>query len=217
MPAFRRSIWSYIASRRSLRSSSLLQANPQLHDWSGPLKLRTGKRLASHVAEIVVNFKPVPHSALGADAYANANSSNRLTIRLQPKESIRLGALVKTPGLDMSLRNVYLDLAFDQFFSDTRMDAYERLLLDVIAGRLALFVRRDGQEAAWKWVAPIQELWQRSHDGPKLYLAGSWGSVAASALLARDGTCWPEESPAGAESPHDEAREIQVTPEVAPQ
>jgi len=122
--------------------------------WAGvPFFLRTGKRLAGRIAEIVVNFRPVPHSALGAIALRPG--SNRLTIRLQPNESIRLSVLAKQPGIGMTLQGVHLDLAFDQFFKQDRMEAYQRLLLDVIAGRLALFVRRDEQEAAWRWVAPI--------------------------------------------------------------
>ncbi|NPT53781.1 glucose-6-phosphate dehydrogenase [Paraburkholderia elongata] len=160
--------------------------------WAGvPFFLRTGKRLAGRIAEIVVNFRPVPHSALGAMALRPG--SNRLTIRLQPNESIRLSALAKQPGMGMTLQGVHLDLAFDQFFQQDRMEAYQRLLLDVIAGRLALFVRRDEQEAAWRWVAPIIEDWATQGSLPKPYASGTWGPAAASALLARHNTCWQEE------------------------
>jgi glucose-6-phosphate 1-dehydrogenase len=160
--------------------------------WAGvPFFLRTGKRLAGRLAEIVVNFRPVPHSALGAMALRPG--SNRLTIRLQPNESIRLSALAKQPGMGMTLQGVHLDLAFDQFFQQDRMEAYQRLLLDVIAGRLALFVRRDEQEAAWRWVAPIIEDWATQGSLPKPYASGTWGPAAASALLARHNTCWQEE------------------------
>jgi glucose-6-phosphate 1-dehydrogenase len=160
--------------------------------WAGvPFFLRTGKRLAGRIAEIVVNFRPVPHSALGAMALRPG--SNRLTIRLQPNESIRLSALAKQPGMGMTLQGVHLDLAFDQFFKQDRMEAYQRLLLDVIAGRLALFVRRDEQEAAWRWVAPIIEDWATQGNLPKPYASGTWGPAAASALLARHNTCWQEE------------------------
>lgn len=169
-----------------------LKAEIENWRWAGiPFFLRTGKRLAGRVAEIVVNFRPVPHSALGPMPLRPG--SNRLTIRLQPNESVRLDALGKVPGMGMNLRGVYLDLAFDRFFQQHRMEAYQRLLLDVIAGRLALFVRRDEQEAAWQWVAPILEEWLRSDTGPKPYAAGTWGPAAASALLAREGTCWLEE------------------------
>ncbi|TKC87321.1 glucose-6-phosphate dehydrogenase [Trinickia terrae] len=169
-----------------------LKAEVENWRWAGvPFFLRTGKRLAGRVAEIVVNFRAVPHSALGP--LPLRSGSNRLTIRLQPNESIRLNALAKQPGMGMNLRGVYLDLAFDQFFQQDRMEAYQRLLLDVIAGRLALFVRRDEQEAAWRWVAPILEAWARPDAALKPYAAGTWGPAAASALLARHDTCWVEE------------------------
>jgi glucose-6-phosphate 1-dehydrogenase len=121
------------------------------------------------------------------------SGSNRLTIRLQPNESVRLNALGKISRMGMKLRGVYLDLAYHQFFQQKRMEAYQRLLLDVIAGRLALFVLRDEQEAAWRWVAPILDEWSRSDVVPKPYAGGTWGPTAASALLAREGTCWLEE------------------------
>jgi glucose-6-phosphate 1-dehydrogenase len=156
--------------------------------WAGvPFFLRTGKRLASRVAEIVITFKPVPHSALGPAALHPG--SNQLSIQLQPDDSIQMSALAKHPGLDMTLQKVHLDLAFNRFFVQERMEAYQRLLLDVIAGRLALFVRRDEQEAAWRWVAPIQAF----KSAPKPYAAGNWGPASASAMLARHGTYWPEE------------------------
>ncbi|AJC21427.1 glucose-6-phosphate dehydrogenase [Pandoraea pulmonicola] len=160
--------------------------------WAGvPFFLRTGKRLGERVAEIVVNYRATPYPLLGA---ATAQpGANRLVIRLQPNESIRLYCLAKQPGEGMNLQTVHLDLAFDQFFKGHRMDAYERLLLDVINGRLALFVRRDEQEQAWRWVAPIQTYWARQTKGPKRYAAGTWGPPAASALLAQSGRSWVEE------------------------
>jgi len=169
-----------------------LKAEIENWRWAGvPFFLRTGKRLAERVAEIVVNFRPVPHSALGPTALRPG--ANRLVIRLQPNESIRLYCLAKQPGEGMNLSSVHLDLAFDQFFKEGQMEAYQRLLLDVINGRLALFVRRDEQEAAWTWVEPILNEWAASNKPPKPYAAGTWGPAAASAMLAQHGTCWLEE------------------------
>jgi glucose-6-phosphate 1-dehydrogenase len=91
---------------------------------------------------------------------------------------------------------VQLDLDFDQRFGSQRVGAYERLLLDVIAGRLNLFVRADEQEAAWHWVEPIMQAWAEQDargEGPRPYAAGSWGPSAASALVAREGHTWMEE------------------------
>jgi glucose-6-phosphate 1-dehydrogenase len=89
---------------------------------------------------------------------------------------------------------VSLDLDFDKAFPSERVGAYERLLLDAIAGRLNLFVRSDEQEQAWRWVEPILHAWAADPNGPRPYAAGSWGPPAASALVARDGCAWSEEA-----------------------
>ncbi|WMY09603.1 glucose-6-phosphate dehydrogenase [Paraburkholderia phenoliruptrix] len=170
-----------------------LKAEIENWRWAGvPFFLRTGKRVAGRMAEIVVNFRPVPHAAIGTTE-SDAPAPNRLVIRLQPNESIRLYAQAKKPGEGMNLASVYLDLAFDQFFRQAQMEAYQRLLLDVIHGRLSLFVRRDEQETAWTWVDPLLRAWGRGEGRPKPYAAGTWGPASASALLAQYGTCWLEE------------------------
>ncbi|RYF61574.1 MAG: glucose-6-phosphate dehydrogenase, partial [Comamonadaceae bacterium] len=87
---------------------------------------------------------------------------------------------------------VQLDLDFDKRFGTERVGAYERLLLDVIEGRLNLFVRADEQEEAWRWVEPLLDAWQ-SDNGPRPYAAGTWGPSASSAMIARDGNVWSEE------------------------
>ena len=75
-----------------------------------------------------------------------------------------------------------------------RVGAYERLLLDVIDGRLNLFVRSDEQEEAWRWVEPILTHWAHDSQGPRPYASGTWGPSASSAMIACDGFCWSEES-----------------------
>ena len=92
------------------------------------------------------------------------------------------------------LAPVSLDLDFDKRFGSERVGAYERLLLDVLDGRLNLFVRSDEQEEAWRWVEPVQEHWRADAAGPRSYAAGTWGPSASSAMIARDGFCWSEES-----------------------
>ena len=78
-------------------------------------------------------------------------------------------------------------------FTNRRTDGYERLLLDVIRGNLSLFVRRDEQLAAWKWVMPILDAWENHKIVPRQYAAGTWGPASSSAMLARDGVYWHEE------------------------
>jgi glucose-6-phosphate 1-dehydrogenase len=166
--------------------------------WAGvPFYLRTGKRLAQRQSEIVVNFKPTPHTI-----FPGHHAPNRLVIKLQPEDGLELHLLaakgtvqgVFTADQHESLTPVSLDLDFDKAFASDRVGAYERMLLDAIAGRLNLFVRSDEQEQAWRWVEPILDAWQQDPGGVKTYAAGTWGPAAASALIARDGFSWAEES-----------------------
>jgi len=158
--------------------------------WAGvPFYLRTGKRLARRDAEIVVNFRRTPHAL-----FPGLNPPNKLVIKLQPEDGLELHLLAAKGAFQgEALAPVSLDLDFDKAFAADRVGAYERLLLDVIAGRLNLFVRSDEQEQAWTWVEPILDAWRRDDTGPRAYAAGSWGPAAASALVARDGNAWDEE------------------------
>jgi len=168
-----------------------LRAEIQNWRWAGvPFYLRTGKRLAARDAQIVVNFRQVPHAI-----FPGPQRANRLIINLQPEDGLELELLAAKGGAHgEALAPVSLDLDFDKAFSGTaRVGAYERLLLDAIAGKLNLFVRSDEQEQAWRWVGPILEAWSASEEAPRPYNAGSWGPAAASAMVARDGFTWPEE------------------------
>ena len=167
-----------------------LRTEVQNWRWAGvPFYLRTGKRLAEHDAQIVVDFRPTPHAI-----FPGAERPNRLVIKLQPDDGLELHLQAAKGSMQgESLVPVFLDLDFDKAFASDRVGAYERLLLDAIAGRLNLFVRSDEQEQAWRWVEPILEAWQRDEAAPRPYAAGSWGPAAASALVARDGNAWWEE------------------------
>jgi len=161
--------------------------------WAGvPFYLRTGKRLAARVSEIVLAFKQVPHSIFPPDA--GAVQPNRLVLRLQPDEGVKQWIMIKDPGPGgMRVRHVPLDMTFADAFQVRNPDAYERLLLDVIRGNQTLFMRRDEVEAAWKWIDPIRQAWERSASQPKPYTAGGWGPSAAIALIERDGRTWNED------------------------
>ena len=161
--------------------------------WANvPFYLRTGKRLAARVSEIVVQFRPIPHSIFEAEA--GEISSNRLVIRLQPDEGVRMQIMIKDPGPGgMRLRQVPLDMSFATAFKVRNPDAYERLIMDVIRGNQTLFMRRDEVEAAWAWVDPILEDWASLKDLPKGYTSGTWGPSAAIALIERDGRTWFED------------------------
>jgi glucose-6-phosphate 1-dehydrogenase len=175
------------------RTETFVALRTHVQNWRWaqvPFYLRTGKRLAAREANIVVNFRPVPHPI-----FPGNNRPNKLVIKLQPDDGLELHLqAVKGGSSNERLASVALDLDFDKAFPTDRVGAYERLLLDAIAGRLALFVRSDEQEQAWRWVEPVLERWAQDAEGPKPYAAGSWGPAAASALVARDGVTWDEEA-----------------------
>jgi len=162
--------------------------------WAGvPFYLRTGKRLPARLSEIVVAFKHVPHSIF--DASAGTLAQNRLVLRLQPDEGVKLWLTIKHPGPGgLRLRHVPLDMSFAEAFGVQQPDAYERLLLDVVRGNPTLFMRSDEVVAAWRWADPILAAWAASGEAPRAYQAGTWGPSAAVALIERDGRTWNEDS-----------------------
>jgi glucose-6-phosphate 1-dehydrogenase len=161
--------------------------------WSGvPFYLRTGKRLKAKHSEIVVQFQDVPHSIFPEQQF-NV-SPNLLRIRLQPDEGVQLSVMAKEPGPGgFDLRSVSLDLSFAETFGIRYPDAYERLLMEVLRGNPALFMRRDEVEAAWEWIDGIIDSWQTSKQKVDSYVSGSWGPTASSMMLDRDGRAWHQE------------------------
>ncbi|MGW9350856.1 glucose-6-phosphate dehydrogenase [Nocardiopsis flavescens] len=159
--------------------------------WAGvPFYLRTGKRMDRARSEIVVRFRDVPHTIFpGA-----ATGGGSLVIRLQPDEGIHLTMLAKVPGAGaLRLRPVPLELSFADTFATRSPEAYERLLMDVLAADSTLFMRRDEVEAAWRWTDPVIAAWADPDLVPETYPAGSAGPAGADRLIGRTGRTWYEE------------------------
>lgn len=169
-----------------------VRAEIQNWRWAGvPFYLRTGKRLQEKLAEIVIQFKDLPCNIFPNNGEA---LGNKLLIQLQPDETIQLYFQAKKPGDTQELHPVYLDLNLSKINKTSKVDGYERLLHEIIINRLTLFVRKDEAEAAWNWVSPIINTWNKYQTAPKLYSAGTWGPASSTSLLAKDGYSWHEES-----------------------
>ena len=161
--------------------------------WSGvPFYLRTGKRLASRASEIVVTFKRPPHNIFQNGARGSeVMEPNRLVIRLQPNEGLKLCMTSKEPGPGgMRLFPASLNLSFNETFKTRLPEAYERLLMDVARGNQTLFMRSDEVEAAWAFIDPIVN--EAKKRKPEKYTAGSWGPVSSFELMAVHGHRWIE-------------------------
>jgi glucose-6-phosphate 1-dehydrogenase len=160
--------------------------------WQGvPFYIRVGKQLPKKATEISVHFKKPPLVPFDATKLSNG-VENTLVIRIQPDEGIALRILCKQPGQSLNIQPVKLDFRYSSSFGKASPEAYERLLLDAMAGDATLFARRDEVEHAWKFIDEIEKAWHGSEAQPKMaeYPAGSWGPVEAEEMLAEDGRVW---------------------------
>ena len=161
--------------------------------WEGvPFYVRMGKRLPKKGTEISIHYKQAPNVLFNAAVGAEAMPGNVLVIRIQPNEGISLGMRSKRPGPAATLQPVKMDFNYQTSFGKSSPEAYERLLLDAMAGDATLFARADEVETAWKYVDQIEDAWHKSTNPPKMaeYPAGSWGPKEADELLEHDGHNW---------------------------
>jgi glucose-6-phosphate 1-dehydrogenase len=171
-----------------------LKAHVDNWRWAGvPFYLRTGKRLGDKRTEIVIQFRPVPHSIFEARGRGDM-AANRLVIALQPDEDISLTLMNKAPSLERRMRLSRVELSLTRTLlaeaGGRRRIAYERLLLDAINGDSTLFVRADEAEAAWGWIDAVARAWAEAGLEPVPYAAGTSGPPQAFALMERDGREW---------------------------
>jgi glucose-6-phosphate 1-dehydrogenase len=159
--------------------------------WAGvPFFLRTGKRLPKRASEISVHLKEVPPILFNSSRAARLDP-NILSIRIQPDEGFSLGISSKIPGPRVRIYPVQMDFHYGSTFGASSPEAYERLLLDVMAGDQTLFMRRDQVEAAWQWVMPILDRWAADRTTPvPRYAAGDWGPPDAKQLIRKLGREW---------------------------
>ncbi|GGV21289.1 glucose-6-phosphate 1-dehydrogenase [Actinomadura cremea] len=157
--------------------------------WAGvPFYLRTGKRLSRRVTEVALVFQQAPHQPF-SQTDTEELGQNALVMRVQPDEGITVRFGSKVPGTSMEIRDVNMDFAYGESFTEASPEAYERLLLDVLIGDPPLFPRQEEVELSWKILDPIEEFWAE-RSGLDQYKSGGYGPDSADELMARDGRTW---------------------------
>lgn len=159
--------------------------------WQGvPFYMRMGKQLPKKATEISIHFKHPPLAPF--PAALQRGTRNVLVLRIQPDEGISLRMLSKMPGMELLLQPVKMDFRYSTSFGKAGPEAYERLLLDAMAGDATLFARRDEVENAWAFIDEIENAWHGEGPQPPMgeYPAGSWGPKEADELLRVDGRVW---------------------------
>jgi glucose-6-phosphate 1-dehydrogenase len=158
--------------------------------WYGvPFLLRTGKRLPKRSSEISIYLKEIPPILFNANP-AKRLEPNVLAIRIQPDEGFSLGISCKHPGPHADILPVKMDFHYGEVFGASSPEAYERLLLDVLAGDPTLFMRRDAVETAWRWVMPLLDRWAEQTAPLATYVPGSWGPAEGDRLIESIGRNW---------------------------
>lgn len=161
--------------------------------WAGvPFLLRTGKRMPKRFAEIVIQFRDVPKPLF--EPVGGQWTGNQLIIHLQPADKLELRLLAKTPGERERLKPVSLDLDFFNTWRIPVRDAYERLISDILRGRLGLFLRRDEVQTQWAFTDNVLNGLKRAGVEPSPYTSGTFGPSSATAMALRSGALWAEDS-----------------------
>ena len=160
--------------------------------WQGvPFYLRSGKKMADKVSEIIIQFKKPPHMIFPQNPDLEG-SSNLLSMCLQPDEGIHVRFETKVPDTIAQTRSVNMNYHYSDVYDKHAIpEAYERLLLDVITGDASLFTRADQTELSWKLFDPILEGWENpAAPAPMEYEPGSWGPPSSYQFIAADGRQW---------------------------
>ncbi|GHJ44829.1 glucose-6-phosphate 1-dehydrogenase [Catellatospora sp. TT07R-123] len=169
---------TYVAARLTIQNRR----------WAGvPFYIRAGKRLPRRVTEVAVLFKKAPHLPFYPED-VELLGHNQLVIRVQPDEGVMLKFGSKVPGTQMELRDISMDFAYGEAFTESSPEAYERLILDVMLGDRTLFPDAAEVEEGWRIVDPLEAAWIGTK--PATYRAGEWGPREADEMLAAEGRTW---------------------------
>jgi glucose-6-phosphate 1-dehydrogenase len=174
------------------RTETFVAARLLIDNWRWkdvPFYLRTGKRLAKKNTEIVVTFKEIPHSLFGSVGL-DQMPPNVLVFQIQPEEGISLRFQAKRPGSKICMGTLQMAFRYRDVFGVEMPEAYQRLLLDSMAGDQTLFTRFDSIEVSWQLLMPVLAAWENSPQRPFEYPAGSESFPQADALLEADGRQW---------------------------
>ncbi|WP_413678227.1 glucose-6-phosphate dehydrogenase [Prochlorococcus sp. MIT 0916] len=159
--------------------------------WQGvPFYVRTGKRLAKRLSEVVLTFREAPVHLF--DAAGGCPTSNQLILRIQPNEGAEFSFEVKSPGSGMRSRPVNMEFSYDESFGEPSDEGYVRLLADAMLGDPTLFTRSDEVEAAWRLYTPLLE---KIEDSPwelpvYQYESRTWGPTESDLLIGKDQLLW---------------------------
>ena len=139
--------------------------------WRGvPFLLRTGKAMAATRRTVTIRFR-TPQSGI----FERSVACNELVLELTDSPVVTLHLQGKLPGPDMELTGATMCLDLGDVPDADPLEAYERLILDVLRGDRSLFTRADEVDRIWQVCQPLLD----SPPAVQSYPRGSWGPDAA--------------------------------------
>ena len=159
-----------------------LRANVDNERWRGvPFLLRTGKAMAEGRRMVTLTLRD-----RGADLFprdADGDRPDEIVVEMTDDPTLAIDVRVKRPGPTCELTHAPLTLDVERALDEHGLEAYERLIHDVLLGDQLLFTRADEVERLWECAAPLLA------SPPELerYEPGSWGPAAADALATAAG------------------------------
>jgi glucose-6-phosphate 1-dehydrogenase len=175
-----------VADDSKVETFVALEAFVDTERWQGvPFLLRTGKALGATRRTVTLTFRTPPMGRFGDSDYG----PNQLMIELSDSPEFGVAMTAKRPGprMDLVPLTFHLDVA-EEDPDDVPLEAYERLLLDVMRGDQTLFTRADEVDRLWQICQPVLD-----NPPPTLpYARGSWGPDEAIALAGSQGWRLPD-------------------------
>ncbi|MCU1652543.1 MAG: glucose-6-phosphate 1-dehydrogenase [Pseudonocardia sp.] len=155
--------------------------------WVGvPFYLRTGKALAQSRRTITLGFREPPLKMFPGDV---DDTCNELVLELTDDPQIFADVRAKVPGpeLELGRARMRIDLV-EAFPGSGPLEAYERLLLDVMRGDSTLFINTQEVELIWELCDPLLG----NPPTPQPYPRRSWGPEAALGIPGERGWRLPD-------------------------
>ncbi|TFV59245.1 glucose-6-phosphate dehydrogenase [Mycobacterium sp. PS03-16] len=165
-----------VADDSEVETLVALEAFVDTERWQGvPFYLRTGKAMSATRRTVTLTFRTPPMGRFGG----GDQPANQLVLELRDSPTVAVAMLAKRPGPNLELMpvDVLLDVGAEDP-EDTPLEAYERLLLDVMRGDQTLFTRSDEVDRLWQVCQPVLDAPPRVRPYPQ----GSWGPDEAVAL-----------------------------------
>jgi glucose-6-phosphate 1-dehydrogenase len=149
-----------VAARSTTETYFRITAELDNPNWRGvPITMEGGKRLPEDNVEVAVTFKH--HTPCLCPPDRHDHYQNVLRYRLRPSEGVVTSFWVKKPGTAMVIEEKELGFNYRSAYAPEEfIDAYEKLILDAMAGDQTLFVSTEEIEASWRFIDPIVRAWK---------------------------------------------------------